>query len=144
MLLQTQMIALVARSRYITVVDAAAFFYQFRVARNDQQKLTVISHRGQEYFNVTLMGYYGSGLYAQRRIDIILRGHKAYSKAYINDIVIFSATFEEHLAHLRTIFKLFVIHNVMLNPQKAYLGYPSIILLDQKVNRLEMTLATEK
>ena len=142
--LQTQVIALVAGSRYITVVDAAAFFYQFRVARNDRQKLTVISHRGQEYFNVAPMGYCGSGSYAQRRIDIILRGHEAYAKAYIDDIVIFSATFEEHLAHLRTVFELFVIHNVMLNPQKAYLGYPSITLLGQKVNGFGLTSATEK
>ena len=42
--LQARVIALVAGSKYITVVDAAAFFYQFRVVRQDQQKLTVVSH----------------------------------------------------------------------------------------------------
>lgn len=33
--LQTQVIALVARVGYITIVDAAAFFYQFQVAKPD-------------------------------------------------------------------------------------------------------------
>ena len=116
MLLQAQIIALVAGSRYITVVDAVAFFYQFRVVKQDWQKLTVVSHRGQEYFNVALMGYCGSAAYAQRRIDIVLRGHESYAKAYIDDIVIFFATLEEHLIHLKTIFQLFVTHNVALNP----------------------------
>ena len=142
--LQAQVIVLVAGCGYITVVDAAAFFYQFRVARPDQQKLTVISHRGQEYFNVALMGYCGSGSYAQQKIDIILRGHEAYSKAYIDDIVIFLTLLEDHLQHLTTIFGLFVKHNVVLNPQKAYLRYPSITLLGQKVNGLRLTSSAEK
>ena len=142
--LQAYVIALVAGSKYITVVDAAAFFYQFRVAMQDRQKLTVILHRGQEYFNVAPMGYCRSAAYAQRRIDIILRGHEAYAKAYIDDIVILSATLDDHLAYLARIFQLFVQHNVTLNPQKAYLGYPSITLLGQKVNGLGLTSATEK
>lgn len=90
------------------------------------------------------MGYRGSAAYAQRRIDIILRGHEAYAKAYIDDIVIFSATLEEHIQHLRAIFGLFVEHNVALNPQKAYIGYSSITLLGQKVNGFRLTLAAKK
>ena len=70
--LQTHVIALVARAKYITVVDAASFFYQFRVARLDRQKLTVVSYRGQKYFNIAPMGYCRSMAYAQQRIDIIL------------------------------------------------------------------------
>ena len=142
--LQTRVIALVAESCYITVVDTAAFFYQFRVTIRDRQKLTVISHRGQEYFNVAPMGYCGLAAYAQRRINIILRGHEAYAKAYIDDIVIFSATLEQHLSHLDAVFRLFVEHNVALNPQKAYIGYPSITLLGQKMNGLGLISAAEK
>ena len=33
--LQMQIIALVAGSKYISIVDAAAFFYQFRMAKQD-------------------------------------------------------------------------------------------------------------
>ena len=142
--LQTQVIALVAGAKYITVVDATTFFYQFRVAVRDQQKLTVISHQGQEYFNVAPMGYRGSATYAQRQIDIILRGLEAYAKAYINDIVIFSATLEEHLKHLHAVFKLFGSYIVTLNPEKIFFSYPSITLLGQKVNGLGLTSAAEK
>ena len=42
--LQTQVIALVAGSKYISMVDATVFFYQFEVAKPDHQKLTVVSH----------------------------------------------------------------------------------------------------
>ena len=144
MLLQTHVIVLVAGARYILVVDATSFFYQFRVVKQDRHKLTVVLHRGQKYFNVASMGYRKSGAYAQQQIDIILQGHETYAKAYIDNIVIFSATLNEHLTHLGVIFKLFVHHNIALNPQKAYLGYPSITLLGQKVNGLGLTSATEK
>ena len=90
------------------------------------------------------MGYKGSAAYAQRRIDIILRGCEAYAKAYIDNIVVFSPTLEEHIKHLDTVFWLFAQHNVTLNPRKAHLGYPSITLLGQKVNRLGLTSAAEK
>lgn len=90
------------------------------------------------------MGYRGSAAYAQQRINIILQGHKAYAKAYIDNIVIFSATLDKHVKHLQAIFELFVEHNVALNPQKSYIGYPSITLLGQKVNGFGLTSALEK
>lgn len=90
------------------------------------------------------MGYRGSKAYAQRQIDIILRGCEAYAKAYIDDIVIFSATLDQHIEHLNAVFCLFTEHNVTLNPHKAHLGYPLITLLGQKVNGLGLTSAAEK
>ena len=102
--LQRNVIAIVAGARYISVVDAAAFFYQFWVAMQDRQKLTVISHWRQEYFNVTPMDYWKLAAYAQRQIDIIQQRHKTYVKAYINNIVIFSTLLDEHLRHLRVVF----------------------------------------
>ena len=90
------------------------------------------------------MGYHGSAAYAQQRINIILKGYEAYAKAYIDDIAIFSSTLEQHIRHFRAIFQLFAAYNVALNPHKAYLGYPSITLLGQKVNAFGLTSATEK
>ena len=75
------------------------------------------------------MGYCRSITYAQRRINIVLQRHKTYAKAYIDNIVMFLTILKEHLKHLQAVFKLFVKHNVTLNPNKAYLGYLLITLL---------------
>ena len=142
--LQADLISAVKGCVYITVVDAAAFFYQWRVHPSDRHKLTVVTHRGQETFNVAVMGYKGSPAYVQRQIDRLLRAHRDFAKAFIDDVVIHSATLEDHIQHLRVIFGLFAKHNISINPRKAFIGYPSVSLLGQKVNSLGLSTSEEK
>ena len=63
----------------------------------DRYKQTVVTHRGQETFNVPLMGYCNSPAYVQRQTDKLLREFKEFAKGYVDDIVIFSKTLQEHL-----------------------------------------------
>ena len=61
--LQEDITAAVAGCPFITTVDAAQFFHQWPVKKTDRHKLTVISHRGQEQYNVATMGYKNSPPY---------------------------------------------------------------------------------
>ncbi len=142
--LQADMISAVKGCLYITVVDCASFFYQWRTHPQDRHRTTVVTHRGQETFNVAVMGYKNSPAYVQRQIDRLLREHRHYARAYIDDVVIHSATLEEHVKHLRAIFGLFVKYNISINPKKAFLGYPSVKLLGQKVDSFGLSTDDEK
>ena len=110
---------------------------------SDRHKLTVVSHRGQETFNVAVMGYKNSPAYVQRQIDRLLRRF-AFARAYVDDVVIFSQSLAEHVEHLRQIFQLFVSSGISVNPSKAFLGYPSVQLLGQKVDSLGLWTAEDK
>ena len=142
--LQMEIISAVRDCPYITVVDASAFFYQWRVHPDDRHKLTVVSHRGQESFNVAVMGYKNSPAYVQRQIDRLLRAYRKFARAYVDDIVIFSRTLEEHLSHLRQVFGKLVDVNVSIKPTKAFIGYPSVQLLGQKVDSFGLSTSEEK
>ena len=142
--LQADVTALVAGCPYISVFDAASFFYQWLVRISDRHKLTVVSHRGQEQFNVAVMGFKNSPAYVQRKIDTILRIYKAFAKAYVDDIVVFSRTLEEHVSHLRQVFQLLDSYGIRLSPKKSYLGYPTVALLGQKVDAFGLTIAADK
>jgi hypothetical protein len=96
-LLQSDIITAVAGYGYISVIDCASFFYHWRVAPEDRHKLTVVSHRGQEQFNVAVIGFKNSVSYVQRQINRILRPVRHFARAYIDDVVVFSKTLEEHL-----------------------------------------------
>lgn len=41
---------------FITVIDAAKMFYQWRVKPENRNRSVVIPHSGQEVFNVATMG----------------------------------------------------------------------------------------
>ncbi|KAI1002218.1 hypothetical protein K3495_g5988 [Podosphaera aphanis] len=132
--LQSEILALAQGSKYITVVDGSSFFFQWPVAYRDRHKLTVVSHRGQEQFNVAVMGYKNSVAFVQRQMENLLRPHKEYAKAYVDDIVIFSPTLQEHLYHLQEVFNMFKHRRIAISPTKSFIGYPSVQLLGQHVD----------
>ena len=86
--------------KFIFIVNATTFFHQWKIKLFDRHKLTIVTHRKQKQFNVEVMRFKNTSFYVQKEIDIILRSFKNFCRVYINDIVIFNKTFEEHVEHL--------------------------------------------
>lgn len=141
---QNDILNAIAGSGYITTVDCSSFFYQWRVKKEHHHRLTVSSHRGQETFNVAVMGFRNSPAYVQRQIDDVLRDHRAYSRAYVDDITIYSKRKDDHIQHLHAVFPALDRRNIRLSLEKSFLRYPSIKLLGQRVDALGLSTAEEK
>ena len=142
--LQIEMIFVVLECQYIIVIDCSAFFYQWRVHSKDRHKLTMINHRNQKFFNVTIMKYKNSLVYVQRQIDRLLRSHRHYVKTYVDDIVIYFKTLDEHKTHLRSIFDMLKINNISIKSEKTFIDYLTVHLLRQKMNFLKLTTTEKK
>ena len=95
-------------------------------------------------FKVAVISYRNSPAYIQRMIDKVLRQQCEFARAYVNDIVIFSVMLKEHLQHLDEVFNVLTEKNICLSLKKSYLGYPSVKLLDQRVDTLELVTAADK
>ena len=141
---QTEILSLLMHCTHISTIDAASFFYQWWVKWKHRYRLTVSSHRGQETFLVPVMGFRNSPAYVQRMIDRILRPFRSFCRAYVDDIVIFSTSLQEHIRHLNLVFGALSEMNIHLAPHKAYLGYPSVHLLGQRVDALGLATAEDK
>ena len=142
--LQGKIIIFVQDYRYITVIDCASFFYQWRVHLSNRHKLTVVSHRDQESFNVIVMRYRNFIVYVQRQIDRLLRASRSFARAYVDDIVVAFATLEEHLSHLRQIVQILVDNNIFIKLIKAFIDYSIVQLLSQRINFFELFISEEK
>ncbi|KAI0998999.1 hypothetical protein K3495_g9197 [Podosphaera aphanis] len=142
--LQSDIISATRGCSFISTIDCASFFYQWWITKEHRHRLTVSSHRGQETFKVPVMGFRNSPAYVQRRIDILLRKCRPFARAYIDDIVIFSKSPEEHYFHLNHVFTILNSHNITLAPTKSFIAYPSVALLGQKVDALGMATAEDK
>jgi hypothetical protein len=59
---------------------------------------------------------------------------KHFYRAFIDDIIIFFATFEEHINHLFLIFQRLLEYDIKLNSSKAFLNFSFVALLDQHVD----------
>lgn len=91
--------------------------------REHRHRLAVVSHRGQEIFNVAIMGYRNSPAYVQRRIDTILRPCRSYARAYVDDIVM-TGYLQHYVVLYGQIFEPLQLRNMALN--KALRRYRDI------------------
>lgn len=103
-----------------------------------------MSHHDSKQFSVAMMRFKNFSLYVQRQIDKILRSHKAYVRAYINDIIIFSQTLTEHLIHFHFIFESFREMRICLILLKSFLKYSIMSLLKEKINEFELIISQKK
>jgi hypothetical protein len=83
-------------------------------------------------------------MYAQRFMDELLKEHKAYCRAFIDDIIIYSDGFEDHIRHLETIFSLSQDKNIAISPKRSYIGYPSVKLLGFYVDVLGLSTTDDR
>ena len=96
----------IGQARYITTLDLAKGYWQVPVSEADRSKTAFISPLGLFQFCTMPFGLCGAPATFQRMMDQIIWGRHHYVRAYLDDLVIFSKTWEEHLEHLNAVFQL--------------------------------------
>lgn len=142
--LQIEIVSKLQKCKRIAILEVSSFFYRWRVHLDSRHMLTVVTHREQKIFKVSIMSCMNSIAYVQRQIDNILRSIKSFAQVYIDDIVTDAQFFDEHVKHLRKLFDLLVEYNVFIVLNKVFLRYNSVNLLERRVNSLRMTTAENK
>ena len=67
-----------------------------------------------------------------------------FAFVYINDIVVYSRTLDDHIKHLNKVLQVVANSGVTLAPTKCYFAYRSLLLLRQKVSRLGLSTHRDK
>ena len=70
----------------------------------------------------------------QRLTDLVLVGQQAYLAAYINDVVVRSAIWTEHLTHLHAVFELIRRMELTVKAQKCQLALQECVYLGHIVS----------
>jgi Reverse transcriptase (RNA-dependent DNA polymerase) len=92
-----------------------------------------------------LFGLRNRPLIFQRMMQSILTPFLwIFSLVYIDDLVVYLKSYEEHLKHLDLVLQACIEAKLMLAPKKCHFMYTSILLLGQKVSRLGLCTHKEK
>ena len=132
-------------SQWLSTLDALAGFTQLEIEPKEREKLAFRTHRGLWQFVRMPFGYKNGPSIFQRIMQNVLAPFLwIFALVYIDDIVIFSLTFEDHISHLDQVFQAIEKSGVTLAVTKCHFGYQSLLLLGQKVSRLGLSTHKEK
>ena len=91
------------KANFITTLDLAHGYWQAPVADEDTHKTAFASPFGLYQFCVMVFGLNGASATFQRLMNEVVRDLEKFAYAYLDDLVVFSDTWTEHLIHLETI-----------------------------------------
>ena len=92
------------RAKYYSSVDLKSGYWQVRVREEDKAKTAFAVPEGLFEFNVLPFGLKGGpGMFMRLMQQVLGDTQGKYCQCYIDDVIIYSATFEEHLEHLEDI-----------------------------------------
>ena len=103
------------------------------MAKEDRKKTAVITPFGLYIFDRMPFGLNNAGQDFQRLMDFIF-GDIPYLLIYIDDTLIASETKEEHLQHLRTVFKILTSNSLVINSSKCVLGVTALNFLGYPID----------
>lgn len=120
----------------LSMLDANAGYWQIPVAPEDRDKTTFTCHEGTYRYIRLPFGLTNAPATFQRAIDMILSGVKWKTcLVYLDNIIVFSTSPEEHLAHLNEIFGLLARAGVSLKASTCFLFHEEVEYLGHIVSR---------
>jgi hypothetical protein len=104
-----------AGNSYFSKLDLRSGYFQIPINEIDKSKTAFITTTGLWEFNVLPMGLTNAPPSFQRIMyNLVVNGHEDYCLVYLDDIIIFSKTFHEHLSHLNEILNILDQKNFQL------------------------------
>ncbi|KAL0192088.1 hypothetical protein M9458_010384, partial [Cirrhinus mrigala] len=85
------------RARYISTLDLTKGYWQVPLTPSAKLKTVFSTPSGHWQYRTLPIGLHGAPAMFQRMMDIILRPHQAYAAAYLDDVVVHSEAWEDHL-----------------------------------------------
>ena len=137
---QMDILQALSGSQYLSIFNALSGFTQMEFDEESRPITAIRTHRGLHHFRRMPFGWRNGLPEFQRAMQEILSPYLwIFTLVYIDDIVIYSRTFEEHLKHVNSVLSTITKSGLTLSPPKCHIGYRSITVLGNKVSQLGLS-----
>jgi len=113
-----------------STLDLNSAYFQMELDPETKHKSAFITHEGVFVWNRMPFGLKNAPMSFQMLMSQVLRGlNWKIVLCYIDDILVFSRTFDEHLSHLGQVFAKLRQANLTLKPEKCKFGVEKVLFL---------------
>ena len=103
-------------------LDLSKGYWQLPMAEESIEKTAFMTEDGKYHFTRMPFGLKGAPSNFQRYINTLLAKVQDFAKAYMDDVVIFSETWSDHLKHLERVFTILTEQNLTIKERKCQIG----------------------
>ena len=112
-------LASLGTAKYFSKFDLKSGYRPVELDDKDKEKAAFVSHRELFHFNVMPFEVANAPSVFSELMSIVLKGQEDYALAYLDDILFFSDTTENHLKHIQKVFDSLKRGNLKLKPSKC-------------------------
>jgi len=117
-------------AKVFSKIDLASGYHQVRIEEEDIPKTAFRTRYGHFEYKVLPFGLCNAPATFMRLMhDVLLPHLDEFVIVYLDDILIYSKSQEEHLEHVEKVLKLLREHQLMAKPSKCEFGVPSVDFL---------------
>lgn len=124
-------------AEWFTTIDIASGFYHIEMKAEDRCKTAFSTANGHYEWNRMPFGLKNAPIIFQRVISNLIQKHElnSFCLNYIDDIIVFSRSFDEHLYHLQKLFDMVKEENIKLKLSKCQFGKRSVVYLGFQIEK---------
>ena len=133
------------RAKYFSTLDLASGYWQIELSEDAKQKSAFCTTTGLYQFRVMPFGLTNAPATFQRLMERVLAGLQwKICLVYIDDIIIFSSTIDDHLKQLNEVFSRLKAAGLKLKPKKCHLFKSKVQYLGHVVSESGIETDPEK
>ncbi|KAJ1130021.1 hypothetical protein NDU88_008379 [Pleurodeles waltl] len=124
-------------------------YWQIALTEGAKERSAFFTPDGQYQFRVMPFGLKNAPASFQRLVNGVLAGKDAFCAAYLDDISVYSSSWEEHLLHLKEVLQALQQAGLTIKASKCQIGQGSVVYLGHlvgggKVQPLQAKIETIK